>query len=139
MSSSGEIVRNAFDNWMNGTGSVTAIFAPDMTWEIVGHSAASARYATAREFQEKVLAPFGLRFTADRPFRPVTIRGFYVDVDKDTVIVTWDGEGTTVTGTTYRNTYAWIMTLRGGQVVNGTAFYDSISFNELWKLEPRTS
>jgi hypothetical protein len=24
------------------------------------------------------------------------------------------------------------MTLRGGKVVTGTAFYDSIAFNELW-------
>jgi uncharacterized protein len=34
-------------------------------------------------------------------------------------------------GTRYENTYAWLMTLRDGAVVDGTAFYDSISFNEL--------
>jgi uncharacterized protein len=33
-------------------------------------------------------------------------------------------------------TYAWIMTLRDGLVVNGTAFYDSIAFNELWQITP---
>lgn len=27
---------------------------------------------------------------------------------------------------------ARFMTLRGGKVVTGTAFYDSIAFNELW-------
>jgi uncharacterized protein len=36
-------------------------------------------------------------------------------------------------GTVYENTYVWIMTLRGGKVVDGTAFYDSIAFNELWQ------
>jgi uncharacterized protein len=35
-------------------------------------------------------------------------------------------------GTTYHNTYAWFMTLSGGKVIDGTAFYDSIAFNELW-------
>jgi ketosteroid isomerase-like protein len=45
-------------------------------------------------------------------------------------------EGTTVVGSTYENTYAWIMTLSNGQIVDGTAFYDSISFNELWKIDP---
>ena len=45
----------------------------------------------------------------------------------------WDGEGTTITGTTYRNTYAWFMTLEDGKVVDGTAFYDSIARNELWE------
>jgi ketosteroid isomerase-like protein len=25
------------------------------------------------------------------------------------------------------------MTLRGGKIIDGTAFYDSIAFNELWE------
>jgi ketosteroid isomerase-like protein len=134
MPTSGEIVRSAFDNWMSGAGYVSSIFSPDMKWEIVGHSAASAKYSSAQQFQDEVLAPFAQRFSTSDPFRPVKIRGFYVD--GDTVIVIWDGAGTTVVGTTYENTYAWIMTLNDGQVVDGTAFYDSISFNELWKIEP---
>jgi hypothetical protein len=28
--------------------------------------------------------------------------------------------------------YAWIMKLREGKVIDGTAFHDSISFNHLW-------
>jgi uncharacterized protein len=31
------------------------------------------------------------------------------------------------------NTYAWFMTLDDGKVIDGTAFYDSIAFNELWE------
>ena len=45
----------------------------------------------------------------------------------------WDGQGTTTAGTTNRNTYAWFLTLRGGKVIDGTAFCDSIAFNELWE------
>jgi ketosteroid isomerase-like protein len=134
MPTSGEVVRKAFDDWMSGTGYVTSIFSPNMKWEIVGHSVASATYSTAQEFQEKVLTPFAQRFSTSEPFRPVNIRGFYVD--GDTVIVIWDGAGTTIAGTRYENTYAWIMALKGGLIVNGTAFYDSISFNELWKIDP---
>src|SRR5262245_56107533 len=104
MPTSGEIVRKAFDDWMNGTGYVARIFSPKMTWEIVGHSVASSRYSTAQEFQDKVLAPFARRFQPDKPFRPVNIRGFYVD--GDTVIVIWDGAGTTIVDTAYENTYA---------------------------------
>jgi uncharacterized protein len=30
------------------------------------------------------------------------------------------------------------MSLRAGQVIDGTAFYDSISFNDLWaRVQPR--
>jgi uncharacterized protein len=133
MPTSGEIVRRAFDDWISGAGYVASIFAPDMTWEIVGHSVASDRYSSAQELQDKVLTPFGQRFKPGKPFRPVQIRGFYVD--GDTVVVIWDGAGTTIADTTY----AWIMTLKNGQVVSGTAFYDSISFNELWKIDPTSA
>jgi ketosteroid isomerase-like protein len=39
----------------------------------------------------------------------------------------------TTSGTVYENSYVWILTLSGGKVVDGTAFYDSIAFNQLWE------
>ena len=133
MSSNREIVTDAFRSWANGTGYVASIFAEDMTWEITGRSAASRKYANTQQFLDECLHPFGARFSSSDPFRPVNIRAIYDDEDNSTVIVLWDGQGTTTAGTTYRNTYAWFMTLRGGQVIDGTAFYDSIAFNELWE------
>ena len=53
--------------------------------------------------------------------------------DGDTVIVLWDGHGIANDGQPYENSYAWIMRLRHGKVVDGTAFYDGISFNRLWE------
>jgi hypothetical protein len=53
------------------------------------------------------------------------------------VIVLWDGRGTANDGKAYENSYAWFMKTRDGKVVDGTAFYDSISFNELWsRVQP---
>jgi ketosteroid isomerase-like protein len=60
----------------------------------------------------------------------VTIRGTYAD--GDTVVVVWDGEGTRPDGKLYENTYAWFMRFEVGLVVEATAFFDSIIFNELW-------
>lgn len=128
------IVEKAFEEWMGGTGYVGRLFAPNMTWEIVGRSAASESYRSADEFVTRVLDPFGRRFSASEPFRPTKIRGIYAD--GPTVIVLWDGAGTTIAGTTYENTYAWILTLDQGLIVDGVAFYDSIAFNELWAIEP---
>jgi ketosteroid isomerase-like protein len=133
MKSNRDIVADAFESWASGRGYVTSIFADDMTWEIVGRSAASRRYASTQRLVDDVLGPFGARFSADDPFRPVRIRGIYADDDNSAVVVVWDGRGTTIAGTAYDNTYAWIMTLRDGKVVDGTAFYDSIAFNELWE------
>jgi uncharacterized protein len=139
MSSNREIVTDAFRSWANGTGYVASLFADDMTWEITGRSAASRKYANTQQFLDECLHPFGARFSSGDPFRPVNIRAIYDDEDNSTVIVLWDGQGTTTAGTTYRNTYAWFMTLRGGKIIDGTAFYDSIAFNELWENVTRPS
>jgi ketosteroid isomerase-like protein len=54
------------------------------------------------------------------------------------VIVVWDGRRIANDGQPYENSYAWIMKLTDGQVIDGTAFYDSISFNDLWaRVQPR--
>ena len=132
-----EIVTEAFDAWSRGERHVSSIFAPQMTWEIAGRSIAAGRYGSTQHFSAEVLRPFGARFRADRPFRPVDVRA--VCADGDRVVVLWDGEGTTTAGTTYRNTYAWFLTLRDGRVVDGTAFYDSIAFDELWESVPPVS
>jgi hypothetical protein len=47
------------------------------------------------------------------------------------VIVLWDGRGVANDGQPYENSYAWFMRMHDGRVVDGTAFYDSISFNDL--------
>ena len=53
------------------------------------------------------------------------------------MIVVWDGHGVANDGQPYENSDAWIMRLRDGKVVDGTAFHDSISFNELWtRIQP---
>jgi len=99
-------------------------------WRIEGHSLASKEYTTSQAFIDEVLAPFGARFAGGEPFRPSRVRSIHADAD--TVIVVWDGRGVANDGKPYENSYAWIMRMRDGMVVDGTAFYDSISFNALW-------
>ena len=55
------------------------------------------------------------------------------------MIVLWDGRGIANDGLPYENSYAWFMKLHEGKVIDGTAFYDSISFNDLWaRVQPRS-
>jgi ketosteroid isomerase-like protein len=129
-----EVVRAAFDAWRAGTAPISDIFATDLVWRIEGHSLASAEYPGKQAFLDAVLTPFGARFQRGEPFRPVTVRS--IVADDDTVVVVWDGRGVANDGRAYENSYAWIMRLRDGQVVDGTAFYDSISFNDLWTRVP---
>jgi uncharacterized protein len=130
-----EIIRQAFEAWRQGTGPITDVFAPGMVWRIEGHSAVAREYRGTQQFVDEVLAPFGARFAGGEPFRPVTIRGVYAD--GDTVVVIWDGRGIANDGRPYENSYAWIMKLDNGKVVDGTAFFDSISFDDLWsRVQP---
>jgi uncharacterized protein len=129
------VIRRAFQAWQDGTAPIADVFAPDMVWRIEGHSAASREYSDRQAFVDEVLAPFGARFAAGERFRPVRIRS--VLADGDTVVVVWDGRGVANDGLPYENSYAWIMRMAGGLVVDGTAFYDSISFNDLWdRVQP---
>ena len=130
------IVSDAFGAWREGVGVIADLFAPEMVWRIEGHSMASKQYDSKQQFIDEVLAPFGARFTEAEPFRPTTIRS--VHADGDTVIVVWDGRGIANDDQPYENSYAWIMKMRDGHVIDGTAFYDSISFNDLWtRVQPR--
>ena len=126
----GAIVRQAFDAWRDGSAPVTDLFAPNMTWRIEGRSTVAREYANTRDFVDGVLAPFGARFVDGERFRPANVRG--VHATGDTVVVVWDGHGIANDGVAYDNSYAWIMQLSNGKVVDGTAFFDSIAFDELW-------
>ena len=132
-----ETIRRAFEAWQQGTGAITDVFAPEMVWRIEGHSLASKEYDNKQQFIDEVLTPFGARFTASDPFRPVEIRSLHAD--GDTVIVLWDGRGIANDGQPYENSYAWVMKLHNGKVIDGTALYDSLSFNDLWtRVQPRS-
>jgi ketosteroid isomerase-like protein len=124
------IIRRAFAAWQDGTAPITNVFADDMVWRIEGHSLAAKEYRDKQQFVDEVLAPFGARFSADQPFRPTHVRSIHAD--GDTVIVLWDGRGIAIDGRPYENSYAWFMAMCDGLVIDGTAFFDSISFDDLW-------
>src|SRR4051794_37786901 len=123
-----ERTEKAFRDWQDGSSYITALLADDLRWTIVGRSQVSKTFDSKEQFVGEVLQPFGARFSES--FRPVVIHGVYAD--GDAVVVLWDGEGTRLDGKPYENSYAWFMRFDEGLVVEATAFFDSIAFNELW-------
>ena len=126
-----QLIQASFDRWRAGTGGPFELLAADATWTITGNSLVAKEYASRDEFLDAVIKPFNARLT--KPLSP-TIRSLYTE--GDTVIVLFDGEATAVDGKPYRNTYAWFMDLRDGKIVNVTAFFDSITFDEFWRRVP---
>jgi uncharacterized protein len=131
-----ETVRQAFEAWRQETGVITDVFAPDMVWRIEGHSLASKEYADRQQFIDEVLEPLHARCSESDPYRPVRIRSIHAD--GDTVIVLFDGHAMANDGKPYDNTYAWFLKMRDGKVMDATAFFDSILFNDFWtRVQPR--
>lgn len=128
-----EAVRLAFTRWAAGTGSPFELLAADAPWTIVGRSAAARRYPDREAFLREVIRPFNARL---RTRLVPTVREMFVDTDVVTVL--FDAEAVARNGQPYVNTYAWILKMNNGQIVSATAFFDSIAFNELWSVEPKT-
>ncbi|BCI54046.1 hypothetical protein NIIDNTM18_33240 [Mycolicibacterium litorale] len=126
-----DVVTAGFDAWRAGTGSPYDLLAENATWEIVGNSAASRVYTGKEDFLANVIRPFNARMS--QRLIP-TIRAMYAD--GDTVIAFFDAEGVARDGVAYRNTYAWFLTLDGGEIVRASAFFDSLAFNDLWQRVP---
>ena len=121
-------VQTAFDNWRRASGSVYDLLASDAKWTIVGRSVVAGTYHSRRDFMDQVTVPFNSRLST--PLVP-TVRAIYAD--GDTVIVLWDGAAIARDGRSYENTYSWYLKMRDGKIINATALYDPIAFDDLWK------
>ena len=122
-----ELVQVGFERWKEGTGSVYDLLAPTAQWTIVGNSVMSKVYRSKQEFLDEVIRPFNARMA--RPLVPA-VRGLYADGDM--VIALFDASGTARDGQPYTNTYSWYLRMRDGQIVEATAFFDSVEFNDFW-------
>jgi ketosteroid isomerase-like protein len=122
-----DLVRAKFEAWRAGSGGPFELLDEGAQWTIVGRSLVAKTYTSREAFMSEVIRPFNARMSA--PLKP-TIRRLYED--GDTVIALFDASATTVEGHPYRNTYAWFLEMRDGRIVNATAFFDSLEFNELW-------
>lgn len=125
----------ALQAWANGTGSPYDLLAFDAQWTIAGNSLGSRTYESKETFLRDVIRPFNARMS-DR-LVPTFHR---VYADGDTVIAHFDARGVARDGKPYVNSYAWILRMRDGQIVEAHAFFDAIAFDDLWtRVEPAGS
>ncbi|MGO7733183.1 nuclear transport factor 2 family protein [Rhizobium leguminosarum] len=121
------IVQRAFDAWAAGTGSPYDLLADNATWTITGNSLASKTYPSREAFIGEVIRPFNARMSVG--LKP-KIRNIYAE--GNTVVVFFDASGRARDDKPYVNTYAWFLDLRDGKIINASAFFDSVIFNDFW-------
>ncbi|MFC3711245.1 nuclear transport factor 2 family protein [Sphingoaurantiacus capsulatus] len=122
------LVAQGLQAWADGTGSPYDLLAPDARWTIAGNSLAGKTYPSKEAFLAEVIRPFNARMR-DRLIP--TVHRLYAD--GDTVVAHFDAKGVALDGKAYANSYAWILRLQGGQIVEAHAFFDAIAFDDFWK------
>ena len=127
-------VEAALTAWSNG-GNVLSLLSDDIKWTILGNSLIAGTTVGKNELNAKINIPFGARFAqSTEKFRPVEIKGIYGDGDM--AIVQFVGRGIANDGKPYVNNYAWFLKMKDGVVIEGTAFFDAVRFNDLWTRVP---
>jgi len=118
------LIENAFARWNTGDFDIFSLLADDAVWHITGNDPEIAKtYRSRKALIEATSLPLRARLAG--PLQP-TVRGIWTDGDD--VLVHWEGSAPLRDGSRYRNTYLWIMTVRGDRVTAVTAFLDNAAF-----------
>ena len=120
------LIRKSFERWEQGSGSPFDLLHPASRWTIIGSSPLSRTYGRD-EFFEKVVVPFNALLAS--PAVP-TVLGIYAE--DDMVIVRFDATATARDGRPYRNNYAWFLRIKEDRIIEGTAFFDTPTYDALW-------
>jgi ketosteroid isomerase-like protein len=121
------LVSKGLQAWADGTGSPYDLLAKNVRWTITGTSLAAKTYPSKEAFMSEVIRPFNARM---RDRLVPTVHRLYAE--GDTVIAHFDARGIARDGKPYVNSYAWILRMADGQVVEAYAFFDSKAFDDLW-------
>lgn len=118
------LIENAFARWAAGEFDIFSLLADDVVWDIQGNDPEVARTYHSRQALLDATS-FPLRARLAGPLVP-TVRRIWSDGDD--VLIHWHGEAPMRNGSRYRNTYLWIMTVKGDRIVAVTAFLDNAAF-----------
>jgi uncharacterized protein GlcG (DUF336 family)/ketosteroid isomerase-like protein len=121
------IIAAGLQAWADGTGSPYDLLADEVRWTIAGNSVASRLYPSKEAFLDEVIRPFNARMRS--PLVP-TVHRLYAD--GDSVVAHFDARGVARDGVPYLNSYAWILRMAGGKIIEATAFFDAIAFDDFW-------
>lgn len=121
-----QIVREQFDRWVNGSGNFFDLLADDVEWTVAGESPSSGIYKSKQSFLKEAVAPITAKLSTR-----ITPRLIGIYQEKEVVTLLWKGSATTKDNKPYRNTYCWVLTMKGGKISKVIAFLDTHSLNKL--------
>lgn len=131
-----QVVGAAFDRWSaGGSNFFNEVLSPDIVWTIEGSGPSAGTFRGIADFKARAIKPFVSRLRES--VRPVSKR---IWADGEHVIIHWEGEAVARDGKPYRNRYAWIFRMAGGQAIEATAFLDLAPYDDVIRRipEPRS-
>ena len=120
-----DVLTAAFARGVGGEDSFFAMLADDVRWT-VARAARPTTYTSRSQFLTEGAGPVQARLTG-----PIRADVRELIVDDDVVVALWDGTATARDGQPYRNSYAWVMTMRGDRVAEATAYLDMVALDDL--------
>jgi ketosteroid isomerase-like protein len=100
-------------------------------WTITGTTPVSGEWMSRQQFYEKALSPVTAKLTGRVVPTVSRILG-----EGDLVVVEWRGKATARSGMAYNNVYCWVLTIRDGEIVEGTIYHDTALVNRLYAENP---
>lgn len=120
------IVRQAFDNWVDGGNVFAELLTPNVSWTIRGSGPVARTYTGIEDFVERGSVPLISRLAT-----PLVPKVHDIWAVGDTVIIRFDGSATTTSGAPYTNQFVWIFRMTGGVVTEAEAFLDLVAYQQV--------
>jgi len=103
------------------------LLADTATWTVLGTCPISGTYVGRQHLIEHALKPQRAKLAG--PPTPTVIN---LIAEGDTVVIQWVGNGTTKTGQPYNNSYCYVVQIKNGRIVRGTAYLDTELVRSIW-------
>lgn len=120
------LVRDSFEGWGAGRGSVFDILSPDVRWTIHGSGPVADTYTGVDDFLQRGSVPLVSRLAT-----PLTPEVHHIWAAGDRVIVRFDASAVTTSGAPYNNQFVWIFRMEDGSVVEAEAFLDLVAYQQV--------
>lgn len=113
------IIAKAVDDYNAGKAGMFELMAPNLIWTIEGTGIPAGTYHSRQAFLDGATMPLVSRL---RTRVKLSVRGLWADGDD--VILNFDGDAIARDGKPFHTPYVWILTMRNGRIIKGTAFLD---------------
>ena len=115
------LVFQSFQPWEQGnSGPFFDLIADDVTWTVIGTTAVSGVYHSKREVIDRAYGPLLRRLNG-----PLTARFVDIGADGEKVYLSFESSGIAKTGIHYKQTYCFVMVMRGNRIIEIVAYLDT--------------